>query len=279
MRRRTSRSQQTDEDLNIWQAFTDLMSSTFLIMSLFLLLVLVKSVFLQTTANQKITELNKSQENEKRLQSDVDNLKIQRDNFDRQTRDLRSQLDQKAREAKELERKLKAAPVILIKDSDIDAKGRSQRFETGQAELPEGLREFIEKDLVDKLEKTAKEYPEYQIIDVVGHTDGQATIAQSNPSNLDTNLESVAKGKVSITTLQPGSNTDLGLIRALAVVRKLEELQQSGRLKGLKFRAYSAGQLLLPDGTYADGSDRASNPPRRRIEIRFSPNPESLPLR
>jgi flagellar motor protein MotB len=279
MRRRTSHSQQTDEDLNIWQAFTDLMSSTFLIMSLFLLLVLVKGVFLQSTTNETNTKLIESQRKERDLQSEIGNLRTERNNLEAQAKNLELQLNQKAREAKELERKLKAAPVILIKDSDTDAQGRSLRFETGQADLPEGLKAFIDKDLVDKLERTAKEYPEYQIIDVIGHTDGQATIAQSNPSNLDTSLEAVAKGNNPINTLQAGSNTDLGLIRALAVVKKLQELQQSGRLKGLKFRAYSAGQLLMPDGNYADGSDRSANPSRRRIEIRFSPNPEPRSLR
>jgi len=235
------------------------------------LLALAKAVFLQTTSNQAKAQLTQSEEATKQLQSRINGL-------ENNNKDLRSQLDQKTNEAKEMQRKLKSAPVILIKDSDTDSKGRSLRFETGKANLPEGLKLFIENDLVTKLEKAAKEYPEYQFIDVIGHTDGQETIAQGNPSNLDTNLEGVATNKDSnINTLQPGSNTDLGLIRALAVVKKLQEIQvKNDGLKGLKFRAYSAGQLLLSSGEYAP-SDRTSNPARRRIEIRFSPTPKQVP--
>jgi hypothetical protein len=40
--------------------------------------------------------------------------------------------------------------------------------------------------------------------------------------------------------LVPGSNTDLGLMRALAVV---QEIESTGKLKNVKFRAFSAGQL------------------------------------
>ena len=69
-----------------------------------------------------------------------------------------------------------------------------------------------------------------------------------------------------------GSNADLGLMRALAVVK---ELEKNPRLKqlGLKFRAYSAAQLYLPSGEYAR-VQRYSDPQRRRIEIRFSPPAE-----
>jgi hypothetical protein len=59
-------------------------------------------------------------------------------------------------------------------------------------------------------------------------------------------------------------------MRALAVVRLLRDIQtQNGRLKGLKFRAYSAAQLILPNGDFAP-VNRTPDATRRRIEIRFT---------
>jgi hypothetical protein len=59
-------------------------------------------------------------------------------------------------------------------------------------------------------------------------------------------------------------------MRSLAVVEVLRDIQKKeGRLKGLKFRAYSAAQLILPNGDFAS-IDRTPNEKRRRIEIRFT---------
>ncbi|CAD5951447.1 hypothetical protein PCC9214_02581 [Planktothrix tepida] len=233
--RRPTQIKNSSEDLNVWQAFTDLMSNAFLIMSLFLLLAIVKSSLLTSNSKEKDQKI-------KGLELTVGSLK------------------------NEIER-LKAPPVIVIKDSDRDAQGRSLKFETGKADLPEGLRIFIEGNVVEKLEEFSKVYQGY-VVDVIGHTDGQETF---NPaSNLDQILEQVAQGNQPVKNLKPGSNADLGLMRSLAVVKKLQAIQEQGRLKGLKFRAYSAAQLFLPSGQYAS-QNRASDETRRRIEIRFTP--------
>jgi hypothetical protein len=47
---RSLRKSATADDLNVWPSFTDLMANAFMIISLFLLLALVKSVFLKYTA-------------------------------------------------------------------------------------------------------------------------------------------------------------------------------------------------------------------------------------
>ena len=77
----------------------------------------------------------------------------------------------------------------------------------------------------------------------------------------------IANGKTTINTLNPGSNADLGLMRALAVI---QEIQKTKRLKNIKFRAYSAGQLYLFSGNLAP-INRKPDETRRRIEIRFIP--------
>jgi len=64
----------------------------------------------------------------------------------------------------------------------------------------------------------------------------------------------------------------------MRVLEVVKELQQTGKLKKVEFRAYSAGQLLLPNGNFAK-VDRSANATRRRIEIRFSPIGEAKTIK
>ena len=119
--------------------------------------------------------------------------------------------------------------------------------------------------------RITKEYP-IDVIEVIGHTDGQPisginSPTENNYSNLDYSLEKVNLGKLPVAQLRPGSNTDLGIMRALAVVQELKK--SGGGILKLNFRAYSAGQLLLQDGQPAP-IDKTDTPERRRIEIRFT---------
>ena len=159
---------------------------------------------------------------------------------------------------------LESQPPIEIEE----VPGR--KFPSGSAELSNGLVNFIENNLVKQIENYAQGKEGY-IVQVIGHTDGQ-TNYRFQVNNLDNLLEKVALGNDNISNLTPSSNADLGLMRALAVVK---ELEKNPRLKqlGLKFRAYSAAQLYLPSGEYA-GVQRYPDPQRRRIEIRFSPPAE-----
>lgn len=144
-------------------------------------------------------------------------------------------------------------------------------FPSGSAELPSSLENYIGTDLATKIEENIEEFDVDTVV-VIGHTDGQAV--SGRVSNLDGLVESVAAGGTSIKDLTAGSNVDLGLMRALAVVRKLQDIQkQGGRLKGLDplkgFRAYSAGQLILRSGEFAQPNPNPDKE-RRRIEIRFT---------
>jgi hypothetical protein len=144
-------------------------------------------------------------------------------------------------------------------------------FPSGSAELPSSLEMYVSKDLASKVDENIKEFDVDTVV-VIGHTDGQAV--NRSASNLDGFVESVAAGNRSVKELSAGSNADLGLMRALAVVRKLQDIQkQEGRFKRLDprkgFRAYSAGQLTLKNGEFAQPSSN-SDKERRRIEIRFT---------
>lgn len=198
-----------DKSVDVYPAFTDLMSNAFMILSLFLLLALFQSYNL----------ISKLEEANRKLQT--------------------------------------ATPIV------IDEKSGKFKFQSGSAELNPALKTYIRQRIIPAIETITKDRA-IDFIQVIGHTDGQGI---QKTSNLDKNIESVASRKQSVKMLVPGSNTDLGLMRALAVV---QEIESTGKLKNVKFRAFSAGQLYLPSGKLA-AVNRDADASRRRIEIRFIP--------
>ena len=165
------------------------------------------------------------------------------------------QLNKNLREA--TKRLQSASPIVIDENS-----GRF-RFTSGSARLNPQFKAYLKTQIVPTIKIIIKE-KEIDFIQVIGHSDGQAI---NQRGNLDQNIEKVAQGRQKVKQLIPGSNADLGLMRALAVV---QEIQKTSGLKNIQFRAYSAGQLYLPDGQLAD-IDRNSDFARRRIEIRFIP--------
>jgi outer membrane protein OmpA-like peptidoglycan-associated protein len=157
-----------------------------------------------------------------------------------------------------LNKSLQAATPIII-----DEQSGKFKFQSGSAELTPALNQYINTDVLPKIKATTKDR-NIAFIQVIGHTDGQAI---NHPSNLDQQLEQAARGKQSVGKLQAGSNSDLGLMRAIAVI---QILQKSKQLKNIDFRAYSAAQLYLPSGRLAP-VNRVADESRRRIEIRFVP--------
>ncbi|MBP0039060.1 MAG: hypothetical protein J7519_15350 [Roseofilum sp. SID1] len=239
MSRRHSRELTSEEDLKIWTAFTDLMSNAFMILTLFLLLALIKSVFLKSD----------SETNEMRLQDKLQ----QRENEVKQ-------LENEVKQLQETVERLKSPPVIVLQES------QSRSFPTGSAELTPGLQRYIRQDLVKQIEDSAEDYQGY-VVQVIGHTDGQENMG--SVSNLDKTLEQVVSGRTAISQLSPGSNADLGLMRAVAVMKALEQNRRL-RAMGLQFKAYSAAQLYGVSGNFSP-TNGLDNPNRRRIEIRFTP--------
>lgn len=206
-----SRPNESYEDLNVWPAFTDLMSNAFMIIILLLSLALLKPLILKASA-KKVTPQG-------------------------------------------------VPPILVIEDEG------AYRFASGSAEIPQQMDTYIRTKIVPEIERNTKEY-QINVVELIGHTDGQAN--GSVTSNLDLNLEKVASSQVPMSKLNSGSNADLGLMRALAVVRLLREIQtKKGQMKGLKFRSYSAAQLILPNGDFAS-ANRNPDATRRRIEIRFT---------
>ncbi len=238
------------EELNVWTAFTDLMSNSFMILSLFMSLLLLQSVFIKT---------------------DESKLRVENDNLKQELASIKTDESKLRDDFEKLKQELKirsSPPLWVFKDSDRDDQGRPLRFATGKADIPPALNEFIRNEVAVDIRKKIREnrtiYEGY-IIQVTGHTDGQK-ITKSF-SNLDDNLENVTADKKLANTLTAGSNADLGLMRALAVVKVLKQ-----ELPGWEFRAYSAAQLYLPSGEYAP-IEREAQPTRRRVEISLIPPP------
>ena len=274
--KRKIRNYEATESLNVWPSFTDLMANAFMIISLFLLLALFKSLFLKYAAQETEQNLSDTERQVRLLQREIATLENELGESTSDVRQLKKAsselqrllLDSNERSQNrvdilesEVERLKSAPPVVVIQDSG------GYQFDSGSAKLPNNLKNYITMDLVDRIERVSKQRNLY-VVEIIGHTDGQVNFGGGN---LDQQLEQVALGKQSVDSLKPGSNADLGLMRALEVVKQLQTVQeQTGRLKGVKFRPYSAAQIQLPTGDFSD-SNREPDPSRRRIEIRFSP--------
>ena len=242
---RRSRHTDSHEDLNIWPAFTDLMSNAFMILILFLLITIVKSAISQKNLQQPL--------------SNIEDLQFKAN----KTNELEQQVASLQRQLHSVKQLTDTPPIILIKDEG------AYRFASGSADLPQPMYHYVWTKIVPEIERETKQY-NINTVEVIGHTDGQ--VNGSGMSNLDLNLENIASGNLPVQNLKAGSNADLGLMRSLALVRVLRYIQtKEGRLQGLKFRAYSAAQLILANGEFAPPPiSRQEDSTRRRIEIRFT---------
>ncbi len=274
--KRKLRNYEAVESLNVWPSFTDLMANAFMIISLFLLLALFKSLFLKYAAEETEQSLSDTERQVRLLQREIATLENELGESTSDVRQLKkasSQLqrllldsNEKSRNRvdileSEIERLKSAPPTVVIQDSG------GYQFDSGSAKLPNSLKKYITVDLVDRIERISQQRNLY-VVEIIGHTDGQVNFGSGN---LDQQLEQVARGKQPVDSLKPGSNADLGLMRALEVVKQLQTVQeQTGRLEGVQFHAYSAAQIQLPNGDFSP-ANREPDPSRRRIEIRFSP--------
>lgn len=214
------------DDLNIWVAFTDLMSNSFLIINLFL----ITSLLINTaTSKSSNGELKKSN----------------------------------------------TPPIIFLRDSG------AIRFKSGSAGLQgqQMLQEFGKAGgLIEAIENNAKLYG-INLVEIIGHTDLQPI--GSVASNLDKNLFNIANNididRATADSLVAGSNADLGLMRAVEIMRILRYYQGNNkRLQGLEFRAYSAAQLVPPK---LSNNEKPKDDDKRRIEIRFTRLDENNAIR
>lgn len=161
-------------------------------------------------------------------------------------------------------------PVIDIVES------KSYSFQLGSYMPSNAFREMIRGKLAPKILDLLESYPGISSVEIIGHTDGVPN--GSGVSNLDTTNISTDTESGPKSSYRPGSNVDLGLLRALYVKSILENsIRDTCKALGIntlecrpiKYRVYSAGSLIDRDGKITPANGK-SDPSRRRIEIRFT---------
>ena len=153
-------------------------------------------------------------------------------------------------------------PIIVLSEAE------GFTFKSGSAEISSEFAVALRSSVAAIVKELADRYG-CDVVEVIGHTDGQVV---RSSSNLDSTLAGAIRG--SGEALSPGSNADLGLMRAWAVVDVLKEQPE---LDGLRLVGYSAGHVIDLGGNYSTQDDFTDRPERRRIEIRVRRSPEAEP--
>jgi len=165
----------------------------------------------------------------------------------------------------------------------VEGKTEQFRFKSGEAVLsPEWLRNLSAEnggfDQVATLIRNRKGnlVTDVDTLLVIGHTDGQPVDAGS--SNLDGRIFDCLQPGAGPEQLQPGSNTDLGLMRAMAVANAWSKYAaaqpDASALSAIRVRFLSAGATDPVDSRWL--SDRTEFTKRhdesRRMELRLIRN-------
>jgi outer membrane protein OmpA-like peptidoglycan-associated protein len=179
------------------------------------------------------------------------------------------------RENEDLRRQLHDKPPNI----QISEQKEDYRFESGSSVMGpsfiEGLRQNEFARLADEIiDREEANRVKVDTLEIIGHTDG---VPLSRGGNLDQKLPDLLAGsRDRISSLTPGSNNDLGLLRALAVREQWAQFinahDKRDILRRIQIRCYSAGQTILPyteDEPEADDF-RQPDPRARRIEMRLT---------
>ena len=138
------------------------------------------------------------------------------------------------------------------------------RFASGSAILSDDFKDGL-LSLLPRLDRLAEKY-DCDMIEVVGHTDNMP---------LKKSLSSMDGMDAKPGKTRAGSNVDLGMLRAISVMRELEQArQQQDKLQNIAYiLPYSAGQFISVDSKLVWGKSPQGDHTRRRIEIRLSRSP------
>lgn len=190
---------------------------------------------------------------------------------------LRDVLSKKDVVIDSLERKANlGVPVFYLSEED-----RNFRFRTGSYDLDY----YYQKGLIKKIKEIdsiASLYPEYNAIEIIGHTDGQPIrknnryINNMDKQAADITYEFYYDGSHRGFKAIAGSNVDLGYLRAMSVATYVKKTSKKDSvLQNINYWfPYSAGSTLRKNGqisTYWEIKDdsRIDDASRRRIEIRL----------
>jgi len=159
-------------------------------------------------------------------------------------------------------KKHKQPPLITLDEASGYA------FNSGLANLSTKFRKNLRK-MIRKIKRYAQKY-NCDTIEVYGYTDGQPFASINGTAKFDKELHlCLANSGCNINKIQPSSNLELGMQRAISVANFLKSnLYSDPNIKIV--RPYSGGQFIDSNGKIAPLSNTYSNSSRRRIEIRLS---------
>lgn len=144
-------------------------------------------------------------------------------------------------------------------------------FPTGTARIERGFREALWTEVFPDLEKKSRRCgPTCDLIEIVGHADEQPGRGRTR-STLDDHLIDAVSDGSHFDALHPGSNADLGMMRAVAILRELQafRVRRDGALQAhvRGILPFSAAQMVALDQTVPPHATFRRDDARRRIEI------------
>ncbi len=152
-------------------------------------------------------------------------------------------------------------PYIVLSETE-----EAYRFESGSFELSPEYMAALEREVVPRISEMAHSY-KCDVIQVIGHTDGVGMKYRS--SNLDESVMPHLHGIGQDEEPLPGSNIDLGMLRAIAVARFLESrLAEVEEIRHVL--PYSAGPIIGTDGGIRKETGPFDDRDARRVELRLT---------
>lgn len=268
------------DEVNFWPAFADMAAATCMMLTIIWLagawqLNSTKEEVLRLQA--EISRLKKLVGKESELVEIIKSLEQELTAQKNETNRLQLALVLSDQKGLELEAKLKKLlderpniepPNIVLKQEE------SFVFDSLQAVVPKDFEKLFKETKREEVIEALNSTSNIEVIEIIGHTDNKKV---EGTSNVDATLEAVYAGNKQVSSLEFGSNCELGLARAIAVKKMLQEfletlrvgeggLTEEGkkRLEKLEYRTYSAAQLFPTDPLNPGRSED------RRIEIRFT---------
>lgn len=159
------------------------------------------------------------------------------------------------------------APIITLSENNS-----AFRFPSGSAQISPEFQQRLLDDVFPKIQSNSQRY-DCDVLMVIGHTDEVQVGETKRWSNLDDELtRAYATG--TLDALHAGSNTDLGMVRALALVNFFRAHQEL--IPGIRYiLPYSAGQMIQLNRSLSttflnDNNKGVPDEARRRIELQLT---------
>jgi len=159
------------------------------------------------------------------------------------------------------------APIITLSENNS-----AFRFPSGSAQMSPEFQQRLLDDVFPKIQNNSQRY-DCDVLMVIGHTDEVQVGETKRWSNLDDELTR-AYTTGTLDALRAGSNTDLGMVRALALVNFFRAHQE--RIPGIRYiLPYSAGQMIQLNRSLSttflnDNNKGIPDETRRRIELQLT---------